>query len=687
MVTLDAPQVNQVLVPDLPVPLEDLPHGHLTLEHQEHLRSSGISDRVIKMRGYESVAGDHPKLKKFSPPSRVPGLLIPHCAKGKQKYQLRPDNPTANNDGNKKKYIFELGSKRFIDTLHAPPEILGNSDRDIAIVEGIKKGDALASQDIAAGLAILIIDGCSGALTHKQVNLGEPLDSVNLKDRKVFVCLDADMATNPAVWTAASKLQDKLLVAGAVVLFVNVPPGKEGKDGIDDFIAGGGDVRALFRVASLDLPPRPIPKPGRPKNPEVKMDYSGCEFIPAAENEEDEFRLALEALGLEVRYNLRSCCHEFRTLNPDSVPGRSLGKWTMTDDRLDAAVRLSLRKRVVVETPGKDGPRHRRYKIGKAMYEEFLKGGAPEVDPFLGWLRGLPKWDGIERIERILQDAFGCKDTGLNRWASAYLFQGAVKRTLEPGAKLDVMPILVGKQGIGKSMFLRSIVPLTGLFTDVFSFSMSYKKQVEATLGTVIVEVSELAGLRKQEQGACKAYLSMQEDRIRLSYDRRGSQFPRRFVVVGTANDDGTGVLPDDPTGSRRYVVVECLNSNELPDDREARLQWWAEALEKVRAGAEVHLPRELHDQQAEVASLHEHPGVLLMEKFEKFLVTTTIEESSLVDLLEKAFPYLEDNKQALSDWQMTRRASQTLHKNGWTKIRKRVEGKIVRMWRSPKRS
>ena len=92
---------------------------------------------------------------------------------------------------------------------------------------------------------------------------------------------------------------------------------------------------------------------------------------------------------------------------------------------------------------------------------------------------------------------------------------------------------------------------------------MPYNRQVEATKGVVLVEVSELTGLRRQEQSACKAYLSMQEDRTRPAYGRRTEMYPRRFIIVGTSNDDGTGVLPDDPTGSRR-------------------MRWWS-ARKKVR--------------------------------------------------------------------------------------------------------
>lgn len=672
------------MVAEVPqTPNAEKPYSSLSQNHLSHLLGSGISQAIIFKRGYETVTGDSPKLGRFSLSFQVPGLLIPHCAEGNFRYQLRPDALPLGKDGKPKKYLYESGSNRFIDTLHAPPEALANSTKPIVIVEGIKKGDALASQDIAPCLAILIIDSCSGALTHKQVALRHPLDEINLKGRRVLVCLDADMATNPFVWLAADKLRARLLAAEADVRFVNIPPGKEGKDGLDDFIAAGGDVTALLKVASPDLPPKPSPKPGRPRNPEPEVDYTGCVFIPSSEGQGyGGFKRALDGLGIEARLNDRTCCYEYRASHPDVVPGYPLGDWMVASDHLEAAIRSVLSERVVLEAPGEKISKRRKYKVGLSMYDEYIKACSPRVDPFLQWLLRLPKWDGVERIESVLQDAFGCDDTELNRWASAYLFRGAVKRTLEPGAKLDEMAILVGKQGIGKSRFLRSLVPFSSLFTDAFSFSMTYKQQLEATLGAVIVEVSELTGLRIREQNACKAYLSMQEDKVRLAYDRRTSHIPRMFLMVGTANDDGTGVLPDDPTGSRRYVVVECKHFNELPNDSGITLQWWAEALKDVQGGTSVHLPRWLHDQQANVNKAHEHPAILLMEDFEAFLATTTLEEGSLAELLNSAIPDLRDDRQAYSSWLTPRRASQVLHKNGWVKVHTRTGNK----WRNPRR-
>ena len=83
-----------------------------------------------------------------------------------------------------------------------------------------------------------------------------------------------------------------------------------------------------------------------------------------------------------------------------------------------------------------------------------------EVDPFAEWLDALPKWDRVDRLNGWLAQVFTIADAnGLVEWASRFILLGAVTRAFEPGAKLDEMPILLGRGGLGKSTALRYILP------------------------------------------------------------------------------------------------------------------------------------------------------------------------------------------------------------------------------------
>ncbi|MFG5501969.1 VapE domain-containing protein, partial [Enterococcus faecalis] len=69
------------------------------------------------------------------------------------------------------------------------------------------------------------------------------------------------------------------------------------------------------------------------------------------------------------------------------------------------------------------------------------------------------KWDGIKRVERIFIDYLGVEDTEYTREVTKKWFTGAVARIYRPGVKFEIVPILSGAQGIGKSTLINKLAP------------------------------------------------------------------------------------------------------------------------------------------------------------------------------------------------------------------------------------
>ena len=67
--------------------------------------------------------------------------------------------------------------------------------------------------------------------------------------------------------------------------------------------------------------------------------------------------------------------------------------------------------------------------------------------------------------------------------------------------------MLIGDGGIGKSTFLRELLPpdMPDLFSDTLNLASQNKERVESTLGRVIVEISEMAGSTRADQESLKA--------------------------------------------------------------------------------------------------------------------------------------------------------------------------------------
>jgi predicted P-loop ATPase len=153
------------------------------------------------------------------------------------------------------------------------------------------------------------------------------------------------------------------------------------------------------------------------------------------------------------------------------------------------------------------------------------------------------------------------------------------------------MLTLRGRQGLGKSAL---IAKLGGeWYSDSLNVSdMNDKTAAEKIQSFFIIEVGELAGLRKADIDKVKAFISRQDDKYRASFARRVTPHPRQCVFFGTTNSD-RGYLRD-VTGNRRYWNVQVTGKGLLSPweitDAEIE-QIWAEVKQKVKDGEPLYLP------------------------------------------------------------------------------------------------
>ena len=214
------------------------------------------------------------------------------------------------------------------------------------------------------------------------------------------------------------------------------------------------------------------------------------------------------------------------------------------------------------------------------------------------------EWDGVPRVDTLLVDYLGAEDNEYTRAVTRKTLVAAVARIYRPGCKFDYMLTLRGQQGIGKSAILAK---LGGpWFSDTFT-TMQGKEAYEQVLGVWLVEVGELAGMKKAEAESIKLYISKQTDRFRPAYGRRTQEFPRQCVFIGTTNEQQ---FLRDTTGNRRFWVVDTPNDpthdlwEELTPETVRLI--WAEAVEKYKAGEALYLTRELEKAAREIQESYE---------------------------------------------------------------------------------
>jgi len=237
--------------------------------------------------------------------------------------------------------------------------------------------------------------------------------------------------------------------------------------------------------------------------------------------------------------------------------------------------------------------------------------------PVKDYLNNL-KWDGKPRLDTLLIVYLGAADTEYTRTVTRKTFVAGVARVFKPGIKFDTMLVLVGRQGLGKSTLLRLIAGDEWFSDDLKMEDMKNKAGPEKMPGKWIIEVAELAGLRKTEVEDTKSFLSRKSDRFREPYGRRPKDQPRQCILIGTTNAE-EGFLRDQ-TGNRRFWPVAVYGGKLSPWDlsEETRNQIWAEAKFYYEAGETLYLTPEVEAQAVleQEAHTEESPWFGLIEKY-----------------------------------------------------------------------
>ena len=203
-------------------------------------------------------------------------------------------------------------------------------------------------------------------------------------------------------------------------------------------------------------------------------------------------------------------------------------------------------------------------------------------------------WDGKDRVDRLLIDYLGAEDTEYVRAVTRKTLCAAVGRIYQPGIKFDSIMVLIGPQGIGKST-LYSILGKQW-YSDSLSISdMKDKTAAEKLQGYWILELGELAGIKKMDVETVKSFISRTDDKFRQAYGVNVESHPRQNIVVGSTNAE-SGFLRD-VTGNRRFWPVHVSGKGKLHAwDLKDVDQIWAEAIDKFKAGEELFLKGSVAD-------------------------------------------------------------------------------------------
>jgi predicted P-loop ATPase len=223
--------------------------------------------------------------------------------------------------------------------------------------------------------------------------------------------------------------------------------------------------------------------------------------------------------------------------------------------------------RVWLETAGNCEP------IGHEMIRSAVHLVAEQQrrDSAQEWLARL-QWDGVPRVASFYERYCGTDEGAYSRACSTYTWTALAGRILEPGCQADMVPVLIGKQGVGKSRGVQAMAPSMAQYAEV---RVDEPDDVIARKmrGVVVAEMAEMRGMRATEVERVKAFVTRTHERWVPKYKEFATDYPRRFVIIGTTNDEE--FLPVD-TEHRRWLPLHTRKVD-VAAIRADHEQLWAE--------------------------------------------------------------------------------------------------------------
>ncbi len=181
-------------------------------------------------------------------------------------------------------------------------------------------------------------------------------------------------------------------------------------------------------------------------------------------------------------------------------------------------------------------------------------------DPFVDYFKTLPKWDPShpDHID-ALGNYIKAKDQA---WFKIQFKKMLVRLVAQA---MNIIPfnkqvfVLIGKQNDGKSTFLRYLCPksLKGYFKE--NLEMNSKDGRIALSQNLIINLDELANFGKHDKNKQKAFITIDQVKERIPYDKTPTTLKRKASFFGSTNSDD---FLRDVTGSVRWLIFEIKGIN-----------------------------------------------------------------------------------------------------------------------------
>jgi predicted P-loop ATPase len=161
------------------------------------------------------------------------------------------------------------------------------------------------------------------------------------------------------------------------------------------------------------------------------------------------------------------------------------------------------------------------------------------------------------------------------------LMVGMVARIFKPASPLSFLPILEGAQGLGKSLYSRTLVP-EEMFAEISANLETITREMYRLHRSWLIELGEIDRYFVPSRAEdFKNLITIRTDEVRLPY-QLPTKKKRRFGMIGTTNQP---TFLCDSTGNRRFIPIHIAGDIRIDLLEEERDSLWAAAVQCFKAG------------------------------------------------------------------------------------------------------
>ena len=211
-------------------------------------------------------------------------------------------------------------------------------------------------------------------------------------------------------------------------------------------------------------------------------------------------------------------------------------------------------------------------------------------DPINDYLDQLVSWDGEDRVTPLAQRI----PTDYREWTDLFhiWMRSMVAMWLGKGQLTGnaLVPLLIGRQGCGKSSFCRLLLPKELL--DYYNDRINFKNEADLNLGLTsfaLINLDEFDKITQRQQIVLKYLLSTADLKYRPPYGKAYTTNRRYASFIGTTNEQ---TPLTDPTGSRRFICVSIDGDIDF-ETPVYHDQLYAQLKQEIREGERYWLTRE----------------------------------------------------------------------------------------------